>query len=814
MTTFLEIAVLAPSVKSIFHYHLPDGVEDVHPGSLVVVPFGTQKIQGVVLGTVPRPEVPETRAVESLLDPLPVFTPSQLHLAKWMADYYRATLDSCLSAMLPPGLARHAEGMYELVDENFRPEKPIAQRLLKLLRERGTLRAGQIRAAFGPVEWEREAERLVRSGVIHRKSILPPPSVRPKKIRMVQLAVSRGEADAAIATLQSDSISLARKPVAQRRARVLEAILAEGRPLAVEWVYASSNARLEDVKWLAEGGWVDIVYEEMMRDPLSGRSFAAAEAPVLTGEQDAALQSILTAMDGRNAERFLLFGITGSGKTEVYLRAAEETVRRGRQAIVLVPEIALTPQMVQRFGGRFPGRLGLVHSLLSPGERYDVWRRARTGNLDVVLGPRSALFSPLPDIGLIVMDEEHDESYKAGSAPFYHAREAAGEYARSLRAVCLLGSATPDLCTYHQAETGRIRLARLTRRVSMATPAGRAPELPPVEIVDMRQELRAGNRSMFSRPLFSALESCLNRKEQAILFLNRRGMASAIVCRTCGKSVECPRCALPLTSHGEELLCHHCNYRRKIPGRCPSCGGTAIRPLGVGTRQVEAEVKRLFPGARTLRWDRDSVAEAGEHDILLEHFASHRADVLIGTQMVAKGLDLPQVTLVGIMLAELGLLLPDYRSPERIFQVLGQVAGRAGRAAEPGKVVLQTYLPEHYALQCAAAHDFPGFARIESEHRRALGYPPFQNLLRIVFVNTNEALAEQNAQTMAETLRARIVERELVETSLSGPVPCFFAKIGGRYRWQIILRGPSPAALIELPLPEGCHADVDPVTLL
>jgi primosomal protein N' (replication factor Y) len=814
MTTFLEIAVLAPSSKSIFHYHLPDGMENIPPGSLVVVPFGTQKIQGVVLGAVPRPEVPETRAVESLLDPLPVFTPCQLHLAKWMADYYRATLDSCLSAMLPPGLARHAEGLYSLADEKYQPEKPISQRLVKLLRERGALRAGQIRAAFGPVQWEREAERLVRSGVISRRSILPPPSVRPKKIRMVQLAISRREADAVLASLNSNSISPARKPAAQRRARVLEAILGEGKPIAVEWVYASSNAKLEDVKWLAEEGWVDLVYEETIRDPLAGRSFAAAEPPVLTGEQDAALQSILAVMDGHTAERFLLFGITGSGKTEVYLRAAAETVRRGRQAIVLVPEIALTPQMVQRFGARFPGRLGLVHSLLTPGERYDVWRRARAGNLDVVLGPRSALFSPLPDIGLIVLDEEHDESYKAGSAPFFHAREAAGEYARALRAVCLLGSATPDLCTYHQAETGRIHLVRLTRRVSTATPAGRAPELPPVEIVDMRQELRAGNRSMFSRSLFSALEACLNRKEQAILFLNRRGTASAIVCRSCGKSVECPRCALPLTSHGEELLCHHCNYRRKIPDRCPSCGGTAIRPLGVGTRQVEAEVKRIFPGARTLRWDRDSVEEAGEHDILLEHFASHRADVLIGTQMVAKGLDLPQVTLVGIVLAELGLLLPDYRSPERIFQVLGQVAGRAGRAAEPGKVVLQTYLPDHYALQCAAAHDFPGFARIEMDHRCALGYPPFQNLIRLVFVNTNESIAEQNAQAMAESLRARIVERALVETSLSGPVPCFFAKIGGRYRWQIILRGPSPAALIELPLPEGCHADVDPVTLL
>ncbi len=814
MTTFLEIAPLAPSAKSIFHYHLPDGMENVVQGNLVVVPFGSQKVQGVVMGSILRPEVPVTRAVEEILDPLPVLTSFQLHLAKWMANYYRATLDSCLSAMLPPGLARHAEGLYELADESYRPEKPVQQRLIKLLRERGVLRTGQLRTAFGPVEWEREAGRLVRSGVVRRCSVLPPPSVRPKKIRMVQLAVSRREAEAVIASLQPEGISPARRPAAQRRARILEALLDEGKPLAVEWVYASSNAKLGDVKWLAEAGWLDLVYEETMRDPLSGRSFSAAEPPLLTGEQNAVLRMMVSALEPRRAERFLLFGITGSGKTEVYLRAAAETAARGRQAIVLVPEIALTPQMVQRFGSRFPGRLGLVHSRLSQGERYDVWRRARAGNLDVVLGPRSALFSPLPDVGLIVLDEEHDASYKAGSAPFYHARETAWEYARTLKAVCILGSATPDLVTYHLAENGKITLARLTRRVAAAMPDGRPPQLPPVEIVDMRQELRAGNRSMFSRSLHAALKDCLERKEQAILFLNRRGMASAVVCRSCGKPVACPRCSLPLTSHGEILLCHHCSYRRGIPVRCPNCASTAIRPLGTGTRQVEAEVQRLFPGARTLRWDRDAVEEAGEHDILLEHFASHRADVLIGTQMIAKGLDLPHVTLVGIILAELGLLLPDYRSPERIFQVLGQVAGRAGRAAQPGKVVLQTYLPDHYALTCAAAHDFPAFARMETGHRRALGYPPFQNLARLLFVHTNESVARERAEAMAGTLRARIVEQGLVETSLTGPVPCFFEKIGGRFRWQIVLRGPSPGALIELPLPEGAQADVDPVTLL
>jgi primosomal protein N' (replication factor Y) len=814
MTIFLEIAVLAPSTKSVFHYHLPEGWGKLEPGCLVEVPFGAQRVQGVVLGEVARPEVAETRPVEEVLDPLPVLTPHQLRLARWMANYYRASLDSCLSTMLPPGLARHAEGVFELASPDFHPERPLEGRLVKLLAERGPLRSGQIRRAFGPLAWEREAQRLVRAGVLRRRSILPPPSVRPKKVRMVQLALGPQAAADAIASLRAGSIPAHRRAAAERRARVLESLLGEGKPLAADWVYASSGARLDDLRDMAEEGWVDLTYEETTRDPLSGKSFAPVVPPSPTEEQQAALQPILAALSARRAERFLLFGITGSGKTEVYLRAAKAAVEAGRRTIVLVPEIALTPQMVQRFGARFPGRLGLVHSELTAGERYDVWRRARAGHLDVILGPRSALFAPLPDIGLIVLDEEHDASYKSSSTPCYHAREAAWEYAQGLGAVCLLGSASPDLETYSAAREGRMPMLRLTRRVTESLPAGVAPSLPEVEIVDMRRELRAGNRSMFSGSLFSSLGECLRRKEQAILFLNRRGTASAVVCRECGRSVECLRCGLPLTAHGEVLICHHCDYRRGIPSRCPHCASAAIRPLGVGTRQVESEVQRLFPGARTLLWDRDAVEEAGEQDILLEHFASHRADVLIGTQMIAKGLDLPRVTLVGMVLADIGLLLPDFRAPERVFQVLLQVAGRAGRADRPGKAVLQTYLPEHYALTRAAAHDYIGFAEEELNNRRRLGYPPFQKLARLLFTHSDESEAQRKTEAMAETLRARIVEQERVETSLIGPVPCFFSKIRGRYRWQIVLRGPQPSDLIELPLPDGWQVDIDPVSLL
>lgn len=814
MTRFVEIAVLVPSTKSVFHYYLPDDWPELEPGHLVVVPFGSQRVQGVVLDSIARPEVATTLPVESVVDPIPVFNPARLQLARWISFTYRATLDACLSMMLPPGLARHAEGLYELVDEAAEPERPLQRRLVRLLRERGPLRTGQIRLALARLEWERDADRLVRSGVLRRRSILPPPSVRPKKIRMVQLAIPSLEAGPCIARLRSAAIPANRRQAAERRARVMECLLGDGGPVATEWVYASAGATLADLKWMAEEGWVDLDYEETMRDPLAGRKFAAVTPPRLTDEQEAALRAVTLSMASGHAGRFLLFGITGSGKTEVYMRAAQEVVARGKQAIVLVPEIALTPQMVQRFGARFPGRLGLVHSMLSPGERYDAWRKARAGLVDVVLGPRSALFAPLPDVGLIVLDEEHDDSYKSGSVPYYHARETALEYARLLDVPCLLGSATPDLTTHYRAQQGAIQMLPLTRRVSEGMSSGEEPELPPVEIVDMRQELRAGNRTMFSRALSTALEDCLRKGEQAILFLNRRGTASAILCRSCGSAVQCPRCEIPLTVHGDGLLCHRCNYRRGIPISCPVCHSEAIRAMGVGTKQVETEVQRRFPAARTLRWDRDAVDEAGSHDILLEHFASRRADVLIGTQMVAKGLDLPQVTLVGMVLADIGLLLPDFRASERIFQLLMQVAGRAGRGAQAGTAILQTYQPDHYALQFAARHDYAGFARAELEYRRLLGYPPFARLVRLVFSNLDAARAESEAEALAGRLRAKMTKEGFGETSLIGPAPCFLEKINGRYRWQIILRGSRPAALIDFSLPDGWQVDVDPVSLL
>ena len=526
----------------------------------------------------------------------------------------------------------------------------------------------------------------------------------------------------------------------------------------------------------------------------------------MTPEQITSLNEISNAIRITQYAAFLLYGVTGSGKTEIYLRAAEEVVKRGKQVIVLVPEIALTPQTVRRFLHRFPGQVGLVHSKLSEGERYDTWRRARAGKLKVIIGARSALFAPLPNIGLIVADECHDSSFHQAEPPFYHAVDAAQAYAHLCGAVCVLGSATPTIEQRFKSETNHTQRLDLPKRIVESG-------LPPVHIVDMRDELKAGQRGIFSWLLLRELDSTLQRGEQAILFLNRRGTSTYVFCRDCGHVLKCPNCETPLTFHVEDkerLLCHQCGYERGKPKSCPQCGGKQIREFGLGSEKVEAEVNTLFPKARTLRWDWDTTRQKDAHEMILTHFANHKADVLVGTQMLAKGLDLPMVTLVGIVLADVGLHLPDPFAAERVFQVLTQVAGRAGRGERGGKVVLQTFDPANQVVQSAAGHDVDGFYQHELENRKRLGYPPFTRLVRLEFRSENQASAEKEAKRVAEKLS--IVHRP--SSTVIGPVPCFFSKVAGLYRWQIILRGSNPKEMLRDVKLDGWRVEVDPISLL
>jgi len=841
--SYIEVAVNVSQVSGVFHYHLPDELKaQAQTGQLVLAPFGAQIVQGVILGPVEHPLVAQTRPILDLVDAEISLTWQQIALAKQMAADWLAPLAACISLMLPPGVDQQADLIYTA--QGHLPEGLSAtqQRLLKLLYQRGPLRGRQIDHAMRRVHWRAAAQALIRCGLVRTERHIPAPAVRPKLRRTVELAVSREAAQAALPDLgRPGAATLA------RRQAILKYLIREEQAVDAAWLYAESGGNSTDLRYLEERGLIVLGESQTWRDPLEKLDFAHYAAPSLTSDQIRvcnAVQGLLDeAVAGKAVLPLLLHGVTGSGKTEIYLHAVQEVLDRGLQAIVLVPEIALTPQTIQRFAGRFTERVGLVHSGLSAGERYDTWRRARLGELDLVVGPRSALFTPFTRLGLIVVDECHDDSYyQVEPAPRFNASQVAESYAALARAVCLMGSATPDVVRIYQSQKGKLQLLELPARilahrstvqrqmdlirqrdglaaqVRFRVLEGQAEtiDLPPVSVVDMREELKAGNRSIFSQSLQQSLAEALHQGEQAILFLNRRGTATYVFCRDCGYTLRCPRCEIPLTFHENEdgLVCHYCAYRRRLPQNCPECGGNRIRQYGTGTQKVESDLKALFPEMRVLRWDFETTRRKGAHAEILRRFSAHQADVLVGTQMLAKGMDLPLVTLVGVVLADVGLNLPDFRANERAFQVLTQVAGRAGRSPLGGEVILQTFQPEHYVIRFAAKHDIKSFYRQELEYRQRLGYPPFTRLVRLEYRNFDSEKAERTAQAMAVQIRKWIEEKGRHATRMIGPAPCFFNRMNGQYRWQIVLSGPDPASIIASRDLTGWRVEVAPPNLL
>jgi primosomal protein N' (replication factor Y) len=844
MPIYVEIAVSVPQVQGVFDYHLPPELEDrVEAGHLVTIPFGKQTVQGVVLQRKPAPAVAETRPVLELVDPAAVLTFHQIELAKSISDQTLSPLFASIELMLPPGLVQHADSLFSLRDEipnRNLPEITSAQeRVLKLLQKRGKLRGSQIDHALPHTNWRLAARTLIKHGLIASESHLAPPKVRPKFIRTAQLACSIDLAQQAMPTL-----GRAGSQALTRRQRILSYLIREAAPVDVTWLYADSGGSLRDLYALAERELIQLSESEVWRDPLDQITPQPPSSIELTKDQEQIWEqvenSLSTAGAGKSVAPLLIHGVTGSGKTEIYLNAVEKTIQAGCQAIILVPEISLTPQTLRRFLNRFPGITGLVHSRLSTGERYDTWRRARLGSLSVIIGARSALFTPFPNLGLVVVDECHDDSYyQRENLPYYNAVQAAITYARLAGGVCLLGSATPNITTTFLASQGRIHSLSLPNRIlahrqsidallsqgkvgtskyHLLEGEAETIELPHVDLVDMRQELRAGNRSIFSSLLREKLAQILKHNQQAILFLNRRGTGTYVFCRNCGYTAKCPNCDLPLTYHIEKaqnvLVCHHCRYQRKMPRTCPQCGSTQIRQYGMGTERVEAELLKLFSNVRALRWDFDTTRQKGSHEIILGHFAAHRADILIGTQMIAKGLDLPLVTLVGVVLADVGLNLPDYRANERTFQILTQVAGRAGRSPLGGQVILQTFQPEHYVIQAAAQQNYQSFYQRELDYRRRLGYPPYSRLVRLEYQHQNNRSAEQAALQLARDIRIWMGECDDHITEIIGPAPCFFQRLAGWYRWQIVLRGPDPARLLRGRYIKDWKIEINPPNLL
>lgn len=825
MKPFADVSINLAQIDKSYHYLVPEHLgEKLQPGCLVAVPFGKQVVQGVVLSLLDESDVEGLLPIQAILSEDTVLTSNQLELASWMADAWFAPLGACVNLMIPVGFTRRADIIATLADQSDSAEgqlKPLQQRILRLLKERGPLRGRQLDRAFGKVEWRGSLEGLRQKGLVRLGNVLPPPGIAPKTLRTAALSVP----PESVAELEPER--LGRTPLTQqRRGKALQLLAREAFPIDFSWIYAETGINYADLKFLAEAGLLHFNETEVWRDPLEDIQVAKDVMPQLTTDQSQVWDEIRQGLGKAEQKPYLLRGVTGSGKTEIYLRAAAEMLAEGRQVLMLVPEIAMTPQTVRRFMARFPNQVGLYHSKLSDGERYDTWRRARAGELKLIVGSRSALFVPMPQLGLIVIDEcEHDSYDETERAPFYHAVETARALAELSGANLILGSATPRVSQYFEALRGEMALLSLLNRVlahrGAAAQAGKPDELlklelPPVSIVDMRAELRAGNTGVLSRTLRDKLAQTLEAGQQAILFLNRRGKASYIFCRQCGQTLRCLRDDQPLVSHGgkQALICHLCDYTRQIPAKCPNCGSPQIKQLGLGTERLEEMVQQEFPKARLLRWDADTTRRKGEHDLILSHFSAHRADVLIGTQMLAKGLDLPLVTLVGIVLAEVGLNLPDYRAAERGFQVLTQVAGRAGRSPLGGQVVLQTYQPENYVIQAAAHHDFEGFYHQELELRRSFNYPPFSRLIRLEFRHNLEAKAQAQAEMLADLIRAEISARQMSQTSFIGPVPAYYRRVDGQYRWQIILRGPNPRPLLDaLPL-RGWLVQIEPSDLL
>jgi primosomal protein N' (replication factor Y) len=775
---FADIVLPLP-VEGAFTYALPERLRaQVKVGTRVLVSFSGRKRIGFVVRF--REQVEGTREIKEVLEVLdgePVFDEAMAALTQWIAGYYLCSWGEALKCTLPAGV--FSEGKRRVILKEPYPEPLIAKLLLRAPRQAEVLRVlsdrkaatlDQLRRTVGKEDLYGVVHELARKGYVEVFDIQATPRVKVKKERMVRIAEKEG--------MDEGMEMLGRR--APKQAACLK-VLMEREEMPALILSKDYGIGPGSLKALEQKGWVRISWEEKIRDPFEEMPVSAPQCLTLTSAQRDALEGVKEAICAGTFRTVLLYGITGSGKTQVYIEAIAKTLAMGRSAIVLVPEISLTPQTVRWFRAHFGDEVAVLHSGLSEGERYDAWRMIRRGERKIVVGARSAVFAPLGNLGLIVVDEEHESTYKQyDTTPRYHARDVAIVRARDAGAVVILGSATPALESYRNARTGKFALSQLPERIDDR-------RLPEVEIVDMRKEKEAGNWSIFSDSLKQGIKERLERKEQVILLQNRRGYSTFIQCPDCGHAFHCPHCQVTLTYHasGRWLICHYCGLRRRAPSVCPECQGHRLKYRGIGTERVEAELEALFPQARIVRMDRDTTGTKGAHYRLLERFRLGEADILLGTQMVAKGLDFAEVTLVGVISADTALNLPDFRAGERTFQLLTQVAGRTGRGDRTGWVIIQTYNPDDEAIRFARQHDFEGYAKMELANRKELGYPPFGKLVRILFRSISEEAVRQVAEQYGAALRKRGGGR----IEVLGPVEAPMSRIKDYYRWHLLLRG-------------------------
>jgi primosomal protein N' (replication factor Y) (superfamily II helicase) len=803
---FAEVAVPI-YVRQTFTYRLPgDMSRRAQPGCRVLVPFGKKYLTAFVVdlheslpGEVDEPDIKD---VEELLDETPIITREILELTRWVSDYYYAPWGECLRAALPAGATSISEQVLSLTEAGRealareRDERHSSSKLQAL-----ELLAGEAPVPARVIERELQKPRAValirkleREGLIAVSQRITDTRMKPKLQKVVKLnspsSVVRGPWPVE-PEQRSEKKSKSRnreKPreraLNEKQLRVIEVLHSASEGVPFSELLDSAEVSSSVVRTLEKRGVVEVFAREVRRDPLAHLDESIGDSITLNGEQQVALDQIAAKIDEREYATFLLHGVTASGKTEIYIRAMRDVVRRGMTALMLVPEISLTPVFSRRLKAQFGEALAILHSSLSEGERADEWRRIRDGDARVVIGTRSAVFAPLEKLGLVIVDEEHDGSYKQDETPRYHGRDTAIMRASRAHSVVVLGSATPSIESYHNAHAGKYTYLKLQTRYG-----NRA--LAEVQTVDMREVFkRHGKAQTLSDELKTAIAETFARREQSMILLNRRGFSSFLLCRSCGLAIQCPNCDVTLTYHryNASLQCHYCGYIRPVPRVCDACEGEYIHYVGLGTEQLEAMLKEMFPEMNIARLDRDTTRRRGSFEQIIMEFAGGGIDLLVGTQMIAKGHDFPGVTLVGVVSVDAGLGLPDFRAAERTFQLLTQVAGRAGRGDRPGRVLIQTYHPEHYSLTCAREQNYEEFYKREIVFRRTMHYPPFTALINVLIHDKDYDRANGTASTFARELRDAGKDSNM---RVLGPAPAAISRIKGEYRFQVLIKARS-----------------------
>lgn len=759
-------------VDKVFDYLIPDNLTaQVGIGTRVLVPFssGNTVVEGYCVGVSDKSSGKKLKSVISIANDIPAFDEAMLETIEYMHDRYLTSYLDLIHAVVPSGTEVKSHE-WVIINEITEERSPIRQKIIEYLLDNcGGMEINAL-SAIMQRDIKPQIRDMVKKGTLV-KEYRQSQSVRDKTIRAVRLAITPEQAVCEAEKLEKKA------PI---QARMLE-ILSVNDFIALSDLKEFAGGSYNAATAIHKKGFIQLFDLTVERNPLSHKKVKHTEALSLTDEQEKAVRQLNESIETGEYSPFLLYGVTGSGKTEVFMQAIEYAVSLGKTALVLVPEISLTPQMVSRFLSRFGRRIAVFHSGLSMGERYDQWKRIYDGSADIVIGARSAIFAPLKNIGIIIVDEEHSDTYKSEMSPRYSAKEVALFRAKQYGSAVVFASATPSVDSFYRAKKGEFSLLTMKYRYNKN-------KMPDIKIVDMREELAAGNRSMFSRELRNEIEKNLKRSEQTILFLNRRGFSTFVSCRSCGYTAECPNCNISLTYHkyGNNLKCHYCGYVRPNYSLCPQCGSKYIRYFGGGTQRVEDEIHRLFPQATTIRMDVDTTGKKQSHEKILEKFAEEKTDILIGTQMVSKGLDFENVTLVGVVSADTMLHINDYRSTERTFSMLEQVTGRAGRGGKKGRAVVQTYSPDSEAIQRAGMHDYIGFYNSEIENRRLMWYPPYSDIISIMFSGSSESIVPQAAKYFLKLLGKP--ENLGQKVQILGPVPSAVSKIKNKYRWQILIK--------------------------